>query len=172
MGFLSVQSILPPGTVLPFAGSSAPAGWALCDGSAVSRTTYNALFSAVGVAHGYGDNSTTFNLPDYRGRFLRGLDSAAGRDPDSASRTAMNTGGNTGNAVGAIQGHAFNSHQHGVRNNNLTSGQGFTTLMTNQNATGTWGYVSNTDLGTPPVTPTGGNETRPLNANVNYIIKL
>lgn len=72
MGFLSLQSIIPPGTVLSFAGASAPAGWELCDGRAVSRTTYAALFAAIGTAHGSGDGSTTFNIPDYRWTFLRG----------------------------------------------------------------------------------------------------
>lgn len=55
--------IFPAGTLLDFAGSSAPSGWHLCDGSAVSRTTYAALFSAIGTTYGVGDGSTTFNLP-------------------------------------------------------------------------------------------------------------
>lgn len=174
MGFLSIQSILPPGTVLPFAGSVAPAGWALCNGSAVSRTTYNALFSAIGVAHGSGDTTTTFNLPDYRGRFLRGLDSAAGRDPDSATRTAMNTGGNTGNAVGSVQSAQYGSHKHTITGATTTNsgpnngwgmlvsgGNGITQIFSNSPAD-----ISNS------MAFNGGNETRPLNANVNYIIKL
>ena len=100
------SAVLPPGTVLTHAGASAPQGFLLCDGTAVSRTTYSALFKAIGVAHGYGDTSTTFNIPDCRGRFLRGIDGTAGRDADKAARTAANTGGNTGNAVGSVQGNA------------------------------------------------------------------
>jgi microcystin-dependent protein len=72
MGFLAISEIIPPASVLPFAASSAPTGWLLCDGSAVSRTTYAALFAAIGTSHGSGDGSTTFNLPDYRWTFLRG----------------------------------------------------------------------------------------------------
>jgi len=59
---------IPSGGITPFAGSSAPTGWLLCDGTAVSRTTYATLFGIVGTAYGVGDGSTTFNLPDLRGR--------------------------------------------------------------------------------------------------------
>lgn len=59
---------LPVAAVIPYAGSSAPSGWLLCDGSAVSRTTYAALFAIISTTYGTGDGSTTFNLPDLRGR--------------------------------------------------------------------------------------------------------
>lgn len=64
----------PSGVVLPFAGSTAPSGWLLCFGQAVSRTTYASLFAAIGTAFGVGDGSTTFNLPDMRGRVPGGKD--------------------------------------------------------------------------------------------------
>lgn len=64
---------VPSGTILPFGGSSAPAGFLLCDGTAVSRTTFANLFTAVGTAFGSGDGSTTFNVPDLRYNFLRGF---------------------------------------------------------------------------------------------------
>jgi microcystin-dependent protein len=54
------------------AASSAPSGWLLCDGTAVSRTTYSALFTAISTAYGVGDGSTTFNVPDFRGRSVIG----------------------------------------------------------------------------------------------------
>jgi microcystin-dependent protein len=60
--------ILPAGMVSPFAGTTAPSGWLLCNGAAVSRTTYNGLFSIIGTTYGAGDTSTTFNLPDMNGR--------------------------------------------------------------------------------------------------------
>lgn len=63
---------IPSGVVFPFAGNSAPYGYLICDGRAVSRTEYAALFLMIGTSHGQGDGSTTFNLPDYRGNFLRG----------------------------------------------------------------------------------------------------
>ncbi len=68
------------GIVLPFAGATAPTGWLLCQGQTVSRTTYAALFAAIGTAFGVGDGSTTFGLPDMRGEFPRGLDAGRGVD--------------------------------------------------------------------------------------------
>lgn len=65
-------STTPSGAIQAFAGTTAPSGWLLCDGSAVSRTTYAALFSAVNTTWGAGDGSTTFNLPDFRGRVIVG----------------------------------------------------------------------------------------------------
>ena len=72
------------GTVLPFAGATAPDGWLLCHGQTFSRTTYSNLFSKIGTVFGAGDGSTTFTLPDIRGEFIRGLDNSRGVD---ASRT-------------------------------------------------------------------------------------
>ena len=153
--------IVPTGAVMPFAGSTAPAGWLLCDGSEVSRTTYPELFALIGVDYGIGDSVTTFNLPDYRGRFLRGVDGTAGNDPDKASRTSMNTGGNTGNAVGSSQVNAFASHTHTVVASctNFWPGDASAFMPTQ-------GY-----LGTKQTYASGGNETRPKNAYVNWIIK-
>jgi microcystin-dependent protein len=68
----AVSSLMPSGVVLPFGGTTAPTGWLLCDGSPISRTTYSALFSAIGTTHGTGDGVNTFNLPDMRGVFPRG----------------------------------------------------------------------------------------------------
>lgn len=63
---------LPPGVTLPYGGTSAPPGYLLCDGSAVSRTTYATLFTILSTTYGVGDGSTTFNLPDLRQRFPMG----------------------------------------------------------------------------------------------------
>jgi len=63
---------VPTGSLFPYAGASSPTGYLLCDGSAVSRTTYSALFTAIGTAYGTGDGTTTFNLPDLRGRVPTG----------------------------------------------------------------------------------------------------
>ncbi|MBI4606045.1 MAG: tail fiber protein [Planctomycetes bacterium] len=103
---------VPPGAVVAFAGTAPPPGWLLCDGSEVSREEHARLFGAIGVAHGAGNGSTTFNLPDYRGRFLRGVDTTdpgsgdGPRDADRQSRSAMGPGGNTGGGVGTIQADA------------------------------------------------------------------
>lgn len=63
----------PAGIVMPFAGSTAPQGYLLCDGSAVSRDTYSELFAAIGTVYGSGDGSTTFNVPDLSGRVVLGV---------------------------------------------------------------------------------------------------
>jgi microcystin-dependent protein len=161
----------PVAAVMGFAGSSAPTGWLICDGSTVSRTTYADLFAIIGVTHGEGNGTTTFHLPDYRGRFLRGVDSSQGRDPNAASRTAMNTGGNTGDNVGSIQGAAFKDHTHTSTLNNQTIFD--TTTGTNQNfnyqIVSSTGFTNTITSGT--ASTGGGDETRPLNANVNFIIK-
>jgi microcystin-dependent protein len=71
------QSLTPTASVVPFAGVTAPTGWLFCDGSAVSRSTYSALWTAVGTTaspYGLGDGSATFNLPDLRGRTIAGKD--------------------------------------------------------------------------------------------------
>ncbi|MEW5849805.1 MAG: phage tail protein [Myxococcota bacterium] len=106
-----VDALVPVGTVVAFAGTVPPTGWLMCDGSALSRTQYAALFNAIGTAHGAPDEGT-FNLPDYRGRFLRGVDGDAGRDPDRATRQAMAPGGNAGDVVGSIQQDTTQRHQH------------------------------------------------------------
>ena len=67
-----LTSLLPAGSIIPFAGSSIPTGYLLCNGAAVSRTTYADLFKAISTLYGAGDGSTTFNLPDLRDRFLEG----------------------------------------------------------------------------------------------------
>ena len=68
------------GTVAFFARSSAPTGWLKCNGAAVSRTDYEDLFDSIGTTYGSGDGSTTFNLPDLRGEFLRCWDDGRGID--------------------------------------------------------------------------------------------
>lgn len=62
------SAVLPSGTILSFGGAAAPSGWLLCDGSAISRAAYSTLFGVIGTAYGAGDGSTTFNVPDLRGR--------------------------------------------------------------------------------------------------------
>ncbi len=75
-----LETLVPPGTVIAFAGDTPPEGWLPCDGSSVSRADYPALFAAIGTTHGEGEQVSSFRLPDFRGRFLRGVDGGAGRD--------------------------------------------------------------------------------------------
>jgi microcystin-dependent protein len=87
----SLASAVPTGTVSMFAGTEAPTGYLFCNGAAVSRTTYSALFAKIGTNYGAGDNSTTFNLPDLRGRAPIGA--GTGRNvADSANLTTRSLG--------------------------------------------------------------------------------
>ena len=167
------QSIVPAGAIMAFAGSNIPLGWALCDGSPHEGSgTYAPLFQAIGKSWGNGgdpaNSSKRFNLPDLRGRFLRGVDRGAGNDPDVDGRISE-TGGNAKDNVGSIQEDAIGSHVHDLG--------GF---MLVESAVSGWGTVP----ADPPATTfkptprmTEGNQgaksdTRPKNAYVNYIIKL
>ena len=82
-------SLVPTGAVMPFAGANAPTGWLLCDGSAVPRTTYAALFAVIGTTYGSGDGASTFNLPDLRGRVAAGVDSDADLGMCEGERTKI-----------------------------------------------------------------------------------
>ena len=181
-----VGSVIPPGTIEAFGGGTVPDGWLLCDGSTVNRTTYSALFAAVGTAHGSGNGTTTFHLPDLRGRFLRGADNmgtgAAGRDPDAAGRTAGNSGGNTGNTVGSVQSEATAPHRHWTFANVGSSNQTMsaTTYTAFRSVGGLSGYdywhgntTTDASLGLTSNATTGTiTETRPQNLAVEYIIKV
>jgi microcystin-dependent protein len=155
---------LAPGAIVPCGNNGALPRTLVCNGSAVSRTVYAALFAAIGTSFGSGDGSTTFNLPDFRGRFLRGVDGTASNDPDKASRTAMNTGGNTGNSVGSVQGHAVQNHTHAVWNNTGGLGSaGNQFAVANNFGQGSWA-TQGISAGN------SGSDTRPVNAYVNYCI--
>lgn len=100
-GASAAGGLAPSGAVLPFAGGSAPTGWLLCFGQAVSRTTYSELFSTIGTTYGVGDGSTTFALPDLRGRVAAGEDDMGGT---AASRLTTAGSGVNGLALGATGG--------------------------------------------------------------------
>lgn len=99
---------MPVGVVVPFAGSSSPAGWQLCYGQAISRTTYAGLFSTIGTTYGSGDGSTTFNVPDLRGRVVAGLDNMGGSAASRLTSTVL-TASNTLGATGGTQTHTMTS---------------------------------------------------------------
>lgn len=74
----AMQSIFPVGAMLAYGGSTAPTGWLICDGAAISRSSYSALFAILGTVYGVGDGSITFNLPDKRGRSSMGAGTGSG----------------------------------------------------------------------------------------------
>jgi microcystin-dependent protein len=136
--------VVPSGAVMSFAMNAAPTGWLECDGAAVSRTTYSALFTAIGTTFGTGDGSTTFNLPNLRGEFVRGWDHGRGVD--------------SGRSFGSAQSDDLKAHTHTVPFND--SGAGVCIADAVGSATST------VDTGS-----TGGAETRPRNIALLYAIK-
>lgn len=153
---------IPAGTIVPYGGSSVPDGWLPCDGTELDSTKpeYAELFAAIGVAHGGSATSGMFNLPDLRGRFLRGWDNGAGVDPDAATRVAAAAGANEGDAVGSVQGDMVGAHNHAALQQSPVNF-----------------YAGNLGSGFSQIVPgltgsTGGSETRPTNVAVSYIIKL
>jgi microcystin-dependent protein len=99
---INTTTVIPPGVTFPFSGSTIPTGYLLCDGSAVSRVTYAALFAAVGILHGAGNGTTTFNLPDYRGR-------------SPVGKTAAGTASVLAGVFGVLDHvHVLPAHYHGM----------------------------------------------------------
>lgn len=101
-------SAFSAGMLMPYAGASAPTGWLLCYGQAISRTTYSDLFATVGTTYGNGDGSTTFNLPDLRGRTIAGKDDMGGT---SANRLTSALNGDSLGASGGAEEHTLSTAQ-------------------------------------------------------------
>lgn len=179
---------VPVGTIVAYGGdkNNVPTGWLLCDGASLAKTDYPQLFAAIGGA--WGTSGASFNMPDLRGRFLRGVNDGATNDPDGASRTAINTGGNTGNLVGSLQGEAVKSHNHTLTDpthshsyNDVyySEAGGSVSVPSNVGSAGgdndNAGYQLARTTGASGTGITlasyGGSETRPVNAAVYYIIK-
>jgi microcystin-dependent protein len=97
-GGVSGNGATPIGAVIDFAGSSAPSFWLTCAGQLISRTTYSALFGVIGTTYGAGDGSTTFNLPDYRGR------TGFGQDSGGSNRITVAGGNFDGTVIGNAGG--------------------------------------------------------------------
>ena len=97
----AVSVLMPTASIMPYAGSSAPTGYLLCDGAAISRSTYSTLFGLLATTYGSGDGSSTFNIPDLRGRVIAGQDDMGG---SSANRLTNQTGGVNGDVLGDTGG--------------------------------------------------------------------
>ena len=161
---VSMESLV--GMVAAFAMSTAPTGWFACDGTAKSRTDYSELFAAIGTTWGVGDGSTTFNLPDLQGAFLRGTGTGS-----------INSRNKVGPSVGSFQEDQFQGHGHNIRADE--SGTGSTIIdsiggdnsgvqaITELQPSGDAGYFEADSNGTPR----HGSDTRPYNAGILYCIR-
>ena len=144
-------SSVPPGAFVFFAMNTAPTGWLKANGAAISRTTFSALFDAIGTTFGAGDGSTTFNLPDMRGEFPRGWDDGRGVD--------------SWRSFGTAQGDELKSHRHDVNaelpDNGGPNGRPMWAGRRLNNTTNLFGRTQFT----------GGDETRPRNIALLACIK-
>lgn len=178
------ESLRHAGNISPFAGSSAPYGSLLCYGQAVSRTIYSYLFSAISTTFGVGDGSTTFNVPDLRGRAIFGLDnmggSAAGRltGSNTGNITAPTTLGGTGGEENHTQtlaelvshGHTDSGHLHYFTA--ALTGQG--TSFTGPGGGSVGDSTQNTGVGYANILNSGGggsHNTTPPGIVMNWVIK-
>ena len=152
-----VRHVIPAGTITMFGGSSAPTGYLLCDGSAVSRTTYADLFTAIGTTYGTGDGSTTFNVPNVKGKVPVGRDSG-----DTSFDTLGETGGEKTHTLTSAE---MPSHRHALPTYPSNSSAGGYITWFNGTATGSFA---------PNSAYTGGggahNNLQPYIV-FNYIIK-
>ncbi len=167
---LTNLSVGPVGAVIQYAGTSAPNGWLLCQGQAVSRAIYEELFAAIGTIYGAGDGSTTFNLPDLRGKVPVGLDLA-----DSKFDALGNMGGEKSHVLSVDEmpthTHIQNSHGHTIKYTSTKAGSGATIASVNGELTAS-DVVNNA---TATNKNTGGgkahNNLQPYMI-LNYIIKI
>ncbi len=179
----------PTGTIVAFAGDTSPEGWLICDGAAVNRTTYSDLFALVSTKYGVGNGSTTFNLPDLRGRFPLGRDNMGNAGDRSADRVLATTAEAVGRSGGA-ETHTLTidqmpKHSHGVDHAFRNTNGGYGTLVGNHVGSNTIETSSpHEDWTTPgvPGDPVGGHliknrgggqahNNMPPYQTLNYIIK-
>jgi microcystin-dependent protein len=137
------------GSIIAYPSQIVPSGYLECNGSLLSRTTYASLFAIIGTTYGVGDGTTTFNIPDLRGIFIRGLDNGRGLD--------------TGRTIGSYQADEFKSHAHTI------APMWANGMARNDDSSGIYTWSRNTSsLNT---NSSGGVETRPKNTAMMYCIK-
>ena len=181
----------PVGTIVGYTGDMSQEnkdylnqlGWLFCDGRHLSKTEYKELYERIGGA--WGLSQTTFDLPDLQGVFLRGVSGDSNRDPEANNRTSLHVGANEGNKVGSYQEDKFQGHKHketshshkvpGVANNkeDLAKGNnwGAPGKGSTETSTASCKIEEPVKLDEVNGTPRYGQETRPKNVYVYWIIK-
>jgi microcystin-dependent protein len=137
--------VIPEGIMVDYAGTSAPSLWLMCYGQAISRTTYSALFTAIGTTHGTGDGSTTFNLPDCRGRVVAGQDDMGGSSANRLTGVTGSVNGDTMGAVGGEETHTLTEAELAAHDHGAT---GLTTTITVNNGSNIPQNLSDADFNT------------------------
>ncbi|HEY8343321.1 MAG TPA: tail fiber protein [Calditerricola sp.] len=115
---------MPIGAVIDFAGAQAPTGWLLCYGQEISRGDYPDLFDVIGTTWGDGDGSTTFNVPDLRGRTTAGRDNMGGTAANRLTSAASGINGTTLGAVGGAEAHKLTVDEMPAHNHGGSTGSG------------------------------------------------
>lgn len=157
--------VAPVGSIIMYGAATAPTGWLLCDGSAVSRTTYADLFTAISTTYGTGNGSTTFNVPDMRGIFPRGAGTSA--KLTNANGTAF------AGTLGTYQNDKMQGHRHAPLASWFAGGD----YNYTSGSSTWWGFTTRSLTTGDPVndgtngTPRTGTETNPANLGLTFIIK-
>jgi microcystin-dependent protein len=184
---LGVAGAVPVGVVNPFAGATAPSGWLLCFGQAVSRTQYPVLFAVINTTYGVGDGSTTFAVPDLRGRVVAGVDNMGGTAASRLTSTTITGGGDANGEVGGAQTHTLteaqmpvhthiqNSHFHEIhRSNSAATSVGADASAVYRTLVNTGAVYTNTQGQTATNQNAGSGTAHPIvqpTMVLNYIIK-
>lgn len=155
----------PLGVINPFGGANAPEGWLLCDGQAISRADYADLFAVIGTAFGSGDGSTTFNIPDFRGEFLRGAGNNSHSGQGNGGAVGAHQDGTT--VVASIMGNGYGVIYNMI--NGTVNSSTYDKWVGNSGNT----YVHNTSSYETEsyANVIGSGKARPTNTSVNFIIK-
>ena len=153
----------PVGTISAFGGSTAPDGWLLCQGQALSRTEYASLFSVIGTSFGSGDGSTTFNIPDLRGTFAEGLPASGRTLGESVSAGLPNISGSVGGVI------KYNDIF--TKNGALKDSVSSTTNLGASSGSNEGACVLNFDASDSNAIYGGSDTVQPAAVCINYIIK-
>ena len=182
-GNLSFQIVagVPTGAVFCVAVATIPTGYLECNGAAVSRTTYAALFSFIGTQYGAGNGSSTFNLPDLRGEFVRGFDNGRGVDSGrgiGSSQGSQNIAHDHDADASATSNVSDPGHRHNARGygsdddgGSQFAGSGNTGVSNSAILNANTGISVSTNVAVD-IDNDGGNEARPRNIAMMYIIKV